>query len=112
MAAETAAMIVKILRIFLKVSISKVLLEVIPKDTIKVKGEDNFSIQTLKRDELVAVQTPQAFDFKHIYKYHKLIKEKKNINNKSITDTVAADAASVQLNGNGNQQHFALSVRF
>lgn len=50
---------------------------VIPKDTIKVKGEDNFSVQTLKRDELIAVQTPQAFNFKKIYKYHKVIKDNK-----------------------------------
>ena len=39
---------------------------VIPKDTIKVKGEDNFSIQTLKRDELVAVQTPQEIGRAHV----------------------------------------------
>lgn len=49
---------------------------VMPKDTIKVKGKDNFSLETLKRDELVAVQTPQAFNFEKIYKYHKIIKEK------------------------------------
>lgn len=55
---------------------------VMPKDTIKVRGTDKFSIKTLKRDELVAVQTPQAFDFETIYNYHKKIRE----NNIQVTD--------------------------
>lgn len=55
---------------------------VIPKDTIKVKGNDNFSVKTLKRDELVAVQTPQAFKFNIIYNYHKKVRE----NNIQVTD--------------------------
>lgn len=48
---------------------------VIPKDTIKIKDEDDFSINTLDRKRTVAIQTPQAFDFKLIYECHKKIKE-------------------------------------
>lgn len=48
---------------------------VMPKDTIKIKGEDNFSISTLDRSSAVAIQTPQAFDFNLIYECHKKIKE-------------------------------------
>ena len=46
-----------------------------PKDTIKMKDEDNFSINTLDRNRTVAIQTPQAFDFNLIYECHKKIKE-------------------------------------
>lgn len=49
---------------------------VMPKDTIKVKDKENFSIDTPKRCDLVGVQTPQAFDFKMIYDCHKKVKEK------------------------------------
>lgn len=48
---------------------------VMPKDTIKIKGEDSFSISTLDRSRAVAIQTPQAFDFNLIYDCHKKIKE-------------------------------------
>ena len=48
---------------------------VMPKDTIKIKGDDNFSISTLDRSRAVAIQTPQAFDFNLIYECHKKIKE-------------------------------------
>ena len=47
---------------------------VTPKDTIKVKDENNFSVDTLIRNNLVAIQTPQAFDFSMIYECHKKIK--------------------------------------
>ena len=46
-----------------------------PKDTIKIKDENNFSLDTLKRSDLVAIQTPQAFEFNMIYECHKKIKE-------------------------------------
>lgn len=49
---------------------------VMPKDTIKVKNENNFSIDTLDRNNLVAIQTPQAFDYNLIYKCHKEVKGK------------------------------------
>jgi len=48
---------------------------VMPKDTIKIKNEDNFSISTLDRSRTVAIQTPQAFDFNLIYECHTKIKE-------------------------------------
>lgn len=49
---------------------------VMPKDTIKIKSKDGFSIKTLNRSELVAIQTPQAFDYNMIYDCHKKLKEK------------------------------------
>lgn len=49
---------------------------VMPKDTIKIKGEDNFSIDTLVRNNLVAIQTPQAFEFNMIYECHKEVKKR------------------------------------
>lgn len=64
---------------------------VMPKDTIKIKNEDNFSVDTLKRSSLVAIQTPQAFDFNLIYKCHKEIK------NKGIM--VTDDTSAVELFG-------------
>lgn len=48
---------------------------VMPKDTIKIKDEDDFSISTLDRNKTVAIQTPQAFDFNLIYECHTKIKE-------------------------------------
>ncbi|OOM81690.1 putative ribitol-5-phosphate cytidylyltransferase [Clostridium puniceum] len=48
---------------------------IMPKDTIKIKDEDNFSINTLDRSQTVAIQTPQAFDFNLIYECHRKIKE-------------------------------------
>jgi len=65
---------------------------VMPKDTIKIKGEDNFSISTLDRNRAVAIQTPQAFDFNLIYECHKKIKESKI----SVTD----DTMVAELFGN------------
>lgn len=65
---------------------------VMPKDTIKIKNENNFSIDTLDRSSLVAIQTPQAFDFNLIYECHKEIRNKGKI----ITD----DTSAVELLGN------------
>lgn len=48
---------------------------VMPKDTIKVKSTENFSIETLRRSDLVSVQTPQAFEFKMIYDCHRKVKD-------------------------------------
>lgn len=53
-----------------------------PKDTIKVINEDSFSKETLKRDTLVAIQTPQVFNFNMIKECH----EKINENEISVTD--------------------------
>ena len=48
-----------------------------PKDTIKIKGESNFSVDTPNRDRLVAIQTPQVFKFKEILECHKKVKIEK-----------------------------------
>ena len=52
---------------------------VTPKDTIKVKNNDNISIDTPERNMLVAVQTPQCFKFDEILYCHKKVKEEKVI---------------------------------
>lgn len=46
---------------------------VMPKDTIKIKDNESFSKQTLNRSELVAIQTPQIFDYKLILDCHKKV---------------------------------------
>jgi 2-C-methyl-D-erythritol 4-phosphate cytidylyltransferase len=65
---------------------------VMPKDTIKVKDENNFSIDTLTRSSLISIQTPQAFEFDMIYDCHSKIK-KEGI---AVTD----DTMVVELFGN------------
>ncbi|EKY25609.1 2-C-methyl-D-erythritol 4-phosphate cytidylyltransferase [Clostridium celatum] len=55
---------------------------VMPKDTIKVKNENNFSINTPDRSSLVAIQTPQVFKYKEILKCH----EKVKVNKEADTD--------------------------
>lgn len=50
---------------------------VMPKDTIKIKNEEGFSINTPKRETLMAIQTPQVFKFNEILKCHEKIKEDK-----------------------------------
>ncbi|MDB2152994.1 2-C-methyl-D-erythritol 4-phosphate cytidylyltransferase [Clostridium butyricum] len=49
---------------------------VMPKDTIKVKNQESFSLETPDRNNLVAVQTPQVFDYNIIFGCHKKVKEK------------------------------------
>lgn len=65
---------------------------VMPKDTIKVKNEKCFSVETPNRSNLVAVQTPQVFDYKMILKCHEKVKE----NKLEVTD----DTRVVELFGN------------
>lgn len=65
---------------------------VMPKDTIKVKDKNNLSTETLVRSNLVAIQTPQAFDFDLIYNCHKEVKKRGTI----VTD----DTSVVELLGN------------
>lgn len=48
---------------------------VMPKDTIKIKDTNKFSIDTPDRNYLVAVQTPQCFKFDLIYRCHKAIRK-------------------------------------
>lgn len=55
---------------------------VMPKDTIKIRDKDGLSKETLKREELVAVQTPQVFDYNLILECHTKVKE----NNIKVTD--------------------------
>ena len=45
-----------------------------PKDTIKIKDENNFSINTPNRENLVSIQTPQVFKFSEILECHKKVK--------------------------------------
>lgn len=55
---------------------------VMPKDTIKVKDDFSFSKETLKRESLIAIQTPQVFKKDIIVKCHERIRE----DNVSVTD--------------------------
>lgn len=52
---------------------------VMPKDTIKIRDENSFSIETLDRSELVAVQTPQVFKLDLIKQCHEKVKEDKKV---------------------------------
>ncbi|MFL0248498.1 2-C-methyl-D-erythritol 4-phosphate cytidylyltransferase [Candidatus Clostridium stratigraminis] len=53
---------------------------VTPKDTIKIKDKSGFSIDTLDRNSLFIVQTPQCFDYDLIFNCHKkIIKENINV---------------------------------
>lgn len=55
---------------------------VTPKDTIKIKNNNNFSISTPNRDSLVSIQTPQVFKGRIIKECHEKIR-KENI---AVTD--------------------------
>lgn len=55
---------------------------VMPKDTIKVKNEKNFSIDTPNRANLLSIQTPQVFKFDEILECH----EKIRYNGEKVTD--------------------------
>ena len=55
---------------------------VMPKDTIKVKNEKNFSVDTPNRANLVSIQTPQVFKFDEILECH----EKRRYNGEMVTD--------------------------
>lgn len=55
---------------------------VMPKDTIKVKNEKNFSVDTPNRANLVLMQTPQVFKFDEILECH----EKIRYNGEMVTD--------------------------
>lgn len=58
---------------------------VMPKDTIKVKSESNLSKKTLDRNTLIAVQTPQTFVYRQLFKAHEYVFN----NNISVTDDTA-----------------------
>lgn len=59
---------------------------VTPKDTIKVKNSEGFSIDTLRRETLISVQTPQCFKYDLILEAHKYIEANKII----VTDDTMA----------------------
>lgn len=65
---------------------------VMPKDTIKVKNEENLSLETPKREMLVAIQTPQIFKTDLIKSCHENVKNDKKV----VTD----DTMVVELYGN------------
>ncbi len=51
------------------------------KDTIKIKDHNNYVVKTVNRDNLISIQTPQAFSYDLIKKAHQT-----NIFDKNITD--------------------------
>lgn len=55
---------------------------VMPKDTIKIKADTNLSKETLDRNTLIAVQTPQTFVYSELFKAHEHVFN----NNISVTD--------------------------
>lgn len=61
---------------------------VMPKDTIKIKDDNNFSLSTPDRNTLVAIQTPQVFKFNIIKDCHKRVKEE---NIKVTDDTMVVE---------------------
>lgn len=61
---------------------------VMPKDTIKVKDANRFSKDTPERSSLVAVQTPQVFDYNMIRECHQKVKEQ---NIQVTDDTMVAE---------------------
>lgn len=65
---------------------------VMPKDTIKIKSDENFSLLTPDRNTLVAIQTPQVFKLNIIKDCHRKVKEE----NLKVTD----DTMVVELYGN------------
>ena len=61
---------------------------VMPKDTIKVKDNSSFSIDTPDRSTLVAVQTPQVFNYDLILECHEKVKNEGKI---VTDDTMVAE---------------------
>lgn len=58
------------------------------KDTIKIKDHNNYVVKTVNRDNLVNIQTPQAFDYKLIKKAHQ---------NKFFDKNITDDAYLIEL---------------
>ena len=63
-----------------------------PKDTIKIKDENDFSVNTPNREYLVCIQTPQVFNFNMILECHKKVRDEKIV----VTD----DTMVVEMYGN------------
>lgn len=62
---------------------------VMPKDTIKIKDDNSFSLSTPDRNTLVAIQTPQVFKLDIIKDCHKRIKAE---NIRVTDDTMVVEA--------------------
>lgn len=62
---------------------------VMPKDTIKIKSDNNFASSTPDRNTLVAIQTPQVFKLSIIKECHKRVKEE---DIKVTDDTMVVEA--------------------
>lgn len=58
------------------------------KDTIKIKDHNNYVVKTVNRENLVNIQTPQAFDYKLIKKAHQ---------NKFFDKNITDDAYLIEL---------------
>lgn len=66
------------------------------KDTVKIAGNDDFAEETLPRDRLWLVQTPQVFDFYDIYEaYGRLIGSEEELLEKGVQ--VTDDAMVLEL---------------
>lgn len=50
---------------------------VMPKDTIKIKNSEGFSVSTPERSTLISVQTPQCFRYKTILNCHQRLNNEK-----------------------------------
>lgn len=59
---------------------------VMPKDTIKIRDNEGFSIETPDRNSLFCVQTPQSFKYEIILETHKKIKNSREV----VTDDTMA----------------------
>lgn len=58
------------------------------KDTIKIKDHNNYVVKTVNRENLVTIQTPQAFDYDLIKKAHR---------NKFFDKNITDDAYLIEL---------------
>lgn len=61
---------------------------VMPKDTIKIKDNKNFSVNTPDRNSLIAIQTPQVFKYEDILKCHEMVRKNKDV---VTDDTMVAE---------------------
>ena len=62
---------------------------VTPKDTIKIIDSSGFSKETPNRNTLIAIQTPQSFDYKFILEAHEWARKKELV---VTDDTMVAEA--------------------
>lgn len=65
---------------------------VLSKDTIKIKNDSMEILETLDRSKLVAIQTPQAFEYKKLFLAHKEAQRKNYV---GTDDTVLLDRCNI-----------------